>query len=959
MIIKLLSIIFSVILITLSTLTFGQLENNNWFFGYNNGLNFSTFPPSNTPGSLSTFEGCASISDNTGNLLFYTDGKSVYNKNHVYMTNGNNSLLGNSTATSSAVIIPKPCSQVEFYIFTVDFIFGSNGLNYSVVNMDDNADGLIQPSELGQVELSSINVNLPGPTGEKICAVKKSNGIDFWVVAIKSGTNNFYVYEITSNGVNTTPNIQSIGPSVLSSNTNGYMKFSPDGTKLVRADYNPNTKVTLFNFDNTTGQLSAPVSLTSSLNNIGWGDGFYGVEFSPNSEKVYFSSMSISSGVGNGYIYEATISPSFSGSNLVATVPNMGGGYAVGALQLTSETPQRILIAKDGEQSLASITNPNIGIIANPANFSNSAVPLNNTCALGLPTFISGAINPNYTIEISGQTDYCFGETITLSAPNVIGGNFQWLGPNGFNSNQQNISVTNPSLLDAGLYTLIISNSTCQNATTSEIITIYPSPSIDLGLDTIICPNQTITFNLPNFTSYNWNFPIVNGSPFSPPLGNNIVTLEVTDNNGCQAIDSINILVTNMSIGSINAGNNQTICIGDSIFLNAEMAGNNLTGYWSNSYQDSSFFSPIQTTTLFFTASNSLGCEISDSILISVNPLPSIIVNSVNYYCVGDSAILNATTLNVLDNITWSSNVQNNIPFDPNTQTTSTFIVSATSSFGCTDSSLVSLEPAVPISTDFSVTSDGTCAPVIITIENDAIENVDYLWDFNDGNVLLNNEELFEHTYLSSGLFEISVQATDTITGCVTTQTDSSILIINGISPNADFTMSPSQLNSLNTTIQFTNLSTNGMEFIWLFGDTQTSVLMNPVHDYLNPTLNYVIGLVVINGNGCVDTIYKTLYYVEDIVYFVPNTFTPDGNEFNNIFTPIFPPGVIPNEFLFVIYNRWGERIFESKDSSIGWDGTYGKVGYVQNGTYTWIIEFKAQNTTKKISNTGHVNILR
>ena len=167
------------LLLLTGNLVFAQNENNNWFFGQNCGLTFN--PLAASTGNLNTFEGCASISDESGNLLFYTDGKSVINKYHLSMTNGTG-LLGSSSSSSSAIIVPKPCSTSEYYIFIVDDIVGSNGINHTLVDMDDNGDCYVSSSETGQVVLSSKNINLPGPTSEKNCVVKKSNNLDYWVI---------------------------------------------------------------------------------------------------------------------------------------------------------------------------------------------------------------------------------------------------------------------------------------------------------------------------------------------------------------------------------------------------------------------------------------------------------------------------------------------------------------------------------------------------------------------------------------------------------------------------------------------------------------------------------------------------------------------------------------------------------------------------------------------------------
>ena len=101
---------------------------------------------------------------------------------------------------------------------------------------------------------------------------------------------------------------------------------------------------------------------------------------------------------------------------------------------------------------------------------------------------------------------------------------------------------------------------------------------------------------------------------------------------------------------------------------------------------------------------------------------------------------------------------------------------------------------------------------------------------------------------------------------------------------------------------------------------------------------------------------------VEDLIFYVPNTFTPDGDTYNQIFRPVFTSGYDPFDYQLLIFNRWGETIFESNDSNVGWDGTYGlgdQVRYVQDGTYTWRIEFKLKrNDSRKIVN-GHVNVIR
>jgi gliding motility-associated-like protein len=162
----------------------------------------------------------------------------------------------------------------------------------------------------------------------------------------------------------------------------------------------------------------------------------------------------------------------------------------------------------------------------------------------------------------------------------------------------------------------------------------------------------------------------------------------------------------------------------------------------------------------------------------------------------------------------------------------------------------------------------------------------------------------------------------------------------------------------------FDNNSIGASTYLWDFGDgSTTSNQTNPAHDYLNVAFGtYEITLVAISSFGCTDTAYSFIQINEELIFYVPNTFTPDDDMFNQTFQPIFTSGYDPYDFTLLIFNRWGEIVFESHNAEIGWDGTYGsntQIGLVQDGTYTWKIEFKlTQNDERKIS-VGHVNLVR
>ena len=263
-------------LMLLPTLLFGQGQADWWYFGSNAGVHFGTSGPvAVNDGQLSTQEGCATISDQGGNLLFYTDGITVYDKNHNVMPNGTG-LLGNSSSTHSAVIIPRPGNPDDYYIFTVDDGAGPDGMRYSRVDMTLNSGN-------GDVVASEKNIFLVGSTSEKIAAVKKSNG--YWVITHLSGTPNFNAFEVTSSGVNTTPVV-----SVSSLPTAGFgygITASSDGEQIA-AVYFSTDSIHLYNFDASTGAVTSTFKVGSTMQQ----GLFYGLEFSPSGEVLYMQAYS-------------------------------------------------------------------------------------------------------------------------------------------------------------------------------------------------------------------------------------------------------------------------------------------------------------------------------------------------------------------------------------------------------------------------------------------------------------------------------------------------------------------------------------------------------------------------------------------------------------------------------------------------------------------------------------------
>ena len=265
------------VVLLLPVLSMGQLEASKWYFGENAGIDFQdgslSAPDILLDGSLSTPEGCATISDSDGDLLFYTDGVTAYNRDHQIMENGE-FLLGNASSTQSAIIVPNPSDPSIYYIFTVDradIEEGQEGLNYSVVDM--TLDG-----GLGAIVDEQKNINLLPRCSEKITAIRHSFTNTFWVIAFTLDRT-FHVYEVGFEGVRL--------PAVTSGfvgdleDGRGYIKLSPNGEKIAIAHYG-DRKLFLYDFDANTGLVSNEVELPLE-------DDFfpYGVEFSSESRRFY------------------------------------------------------------------------------------------------------------------------------------------------------------------------------------------------------------------------------------------------------------------------------------------------------------------------------------------------------------------------------------------------------------------------------------------------------------------------------------------------------------------------------------------------------------------------------------------------------------------------------------------------------------------------------------------------
>lgn len=347
-------------------------------------------------------------------------------------------------------------------------------------------------------------------------------------------------------------------------------------------------------------------------------------------------------------------------------------------------------------------------------------------------------------------------------------------------------------------------------------------------------------------------------------------------------------------------------------------------------------------------------CSARDTISVNLNSL-SVDAGPDQVVCMGETITLNASSSGST-NISWNNGVVNTIPFVP--QTTTAYVVTATSSNGsCTagDTVLVTVNPYPVVAVSPSVSSG--CAPLVVSFVNQQANCASSTWTFSDGTVLsgCGNQSV---TFDAPGCYGLSLEVISN-EGCAASADFDSIVCVSA-SPTASFTPAPAILDTENPNTTMVNNSVGGNQYEWNFGDnTVSSTQFDPVHSYSPGSFDsYTIRLTVTNDEGCSDTAYGIVYMEGGSIYYVPNSFTPDGNEFNQVFRPVFAYGVDPADYNFKVFNRWGEIVFESNDQEVGWDGTY-HGSLAQEGIYTWRIEYGSLWSSEREIIHGHLNLLK
>lgn len=247
------------------------------------------------------------------------------------------------------------------------------------------------------------------------------------------------------------------------------------------------------------------------------------------------------------------------------------------------------------------------------------------------------------------------------------------------------------------------------------------------------------------------------------------------------------------------------------------------------------------------------------------------------------------------------------------------------------------------------------CSPLTVNFTSNSSGISNCLWDFGGAGTSTSCSNA-EFTFNSPGIYYVNFSAEWMNTGCSSTYTSTQAIEVLA-SPFANFNVSATNLSSEFTTVNFFNLSQNATEYLWTFSGLDESLETNPSYTFPGEANNYSVCLIAYNTLGCTDTTCRTILVSDELVFYIPNSFSPDGDEYNNTFHPIFSNGGVGIDgYELTIFNRWGEIIWESRDPLAAWDATYlGKD--VQDGTYTWTLRFSYQSIGQE--HVGHINVIR
>lgn len=338
-----------------------------------------------------------------------------------------------------------------------------------------------------------------------------------------------------------------------------------------------------------------------------------------------------------------------------------------------------------------------------------------------------------------------------------------------------------------------------------------------------------------------------------------------------------------------------------------------------------------------------------DTLSIIIYALPNVNAGLDSSLCLGESYALIASGV---QSYQWENGFINQQIITPNLGVHQ-YIVEGTDSIGCTNKDTVNITVNALPQVSFNADTLFGCEPLEVEFTNTTSNTQSLLWNIDNSTF---STQPISYAF-SAGLYSITLEITD-LNDCIN---DTSFIDYVEVYPNpiADFSMSSNEISTLDNAVEFTNESSGATSYLWIFGDGDSSNLSNPTHSYdANSRIIFQVELYATSADGCTDVFTQSIDLQPELLYYVPNTFTPNGDNANNTFKPIFTSGIDFTSYQLEIYNRTGTLIFTTQDLQESWDGTF-KGNPVPDGVYSYKIYFTSSANAEREFITGHVNVLR
>ncbi|MEY5048582.1 MAG: hypothetical protein RLZZ175_1941 [Bacteroidota bacterium] len=629
--------------------------------GKGGAINYTS--PSAGSAGVQAYEGTSAVSDDKGNLLFYTNGRLIFRGTGASTTipyaglltgNENGSTSTKGSAMQGVMTVRHPLDTNNYYIFTTDDANGGTTLGFNYAKVSRTGTIVTSPTRLGSYR-----------TTEGVSATKHANGVDIWITCMSSasGTNNFYTYLLTCTGLNTTPVVSAVAPPISSSGEErGCLAFSYDGTKFAQAHPNAtggnsDKEVSIYSFNKSTGVISNPLHVSSGAANENAAD----ILFSPDGKRVFYTTAS-------GQLFYYDISSGVA-STILGTRTQVAG-VSRGTYATIEIGPDGNLYMSPGAATASTIAkisgNLNTGLGASGFTVTNVTGTL---CTFGLPTMY---LPPAEEPDIQEVGPFCVNDAAVdlnttficsgVSAEDAVNFSTAYSGTGITNSGT---GIFNPSTAGAGTHRIIFTR--C-NVDDTIWIVVKPLPTATLSGTTAICSGNSTNLSVALTGTQPWaisysdgttttNITGITASPYVisvSPTSTKTYTLSTVSDVNCTGTVSGSAVITVNPRPTATISGGGAVCLGNSTNLSVALTGSqpwsisysdgttttNITGITSSPYSIS--VSPTANKTYTLSAVSDANCtgSVFGSATVTINPKPTATISGSTVLCTGNSTNL-------------------------------------------------------------------------------------------------------------------------------------------------------------------------------------------------------------------------------------------------------------------------------------------------------------------------------